>query len=119
MNEKNIIEITSEGLTYMDENGERQFIDFAACYQRYADQWSEPVYLKKFKEANPTRSDEELEASIEWMRKHKEVGGRDFTVPFIEFYTDPPTKFYFASRDEYDKVVYLVRKAKWRLFDWA
>jgi hypothetical protein len=119
MDEKNIFEITSEGLTYMDETGKWQFIDFAGCYQRYADQWSDPVYLKGFKEVNSTRSDEELEASIKFLRTVKEIGGRDFSIPFIALYTDPRTEFYFSSRDEYDKVVYLVRKAGWRLMDWA
>lgn len=119
MNEKNIIEITSEGLTYLDENGERQFIDFADCYQRYLDRWNDPVHLKRFKEGNPTRSDEELEASLKRIRAYKEVGGRDFSVPYIEFYTEPPTRFYFSNLDEFYKVQYLLKKAGWRTFDRA
>jgi len=119
MNEKNVIELTSKGLAYMDENGERRFIGFAVCYQRYVNEWSDPVKLKRFKEANPGRSDDELEASINYMRTVKEIGGRDFTIPGIAFYTDPLTEFNFLSRDEYDKVVYFVRKAGWRLRDWA
>jgi hypothetical protein len=119
MDEKNIIEITSEGLAYMDENGERQFIDFVLCYQKYVDQWNDPVNLKAFKEANPTTSNDELEASIEWMKTHKEIGGRDYTVPLVVFYTEPLTEFYFSSQDEHEKVVYLVKKAGWKLRDMA
>jgi hypothetical protein len=119
MDEKNIIEITSEGLTYVDENGERQFIDFAVCYQRYLDKWNDPTHVKRFKAANSTNSEAELEASLKRIRAHKEIGRRDFSVPYIEFYTEPPTRFYFSNRDEFYKVRYLVTKAGWKTFDWA
>jgi hypothetical protein len=119
MDEKNIMEITSEQLTYLDENGERQFINFAVCYQKYLDKWNDPTNVKRFKEVNLTRSDGELEASLERIKARKEVGGRDFSVPYIEFYTEPPTRFYFSNLDEFHKVEDLIRKAGWRIFDRA
>src|SRR5689334_17759805 len=100
MDEKNIIEITSEGLTYMDENGENQFIDFAVCWQHYLNTWNDPIKLQQFKEVNPSSTDEKLEENIKWMRTLKEIGGRDFAIPYIQFYTEPPTRFIFTSRLE-------------------
>lgn len=119
MNEKNILEITSEDLAFVDDNGGRQLVVFAECYQRYADQWSDPVRVKRFKEGNASMSDDELEASIKFLRAVKEIGGRDFSVPMIAFYTEPLIEFTFLNKDEYDKIVYAVRKAGWRLRDWA
>jgi hypothetical protein len=117
MDEKNIIEITSEGLLYLDEHKQKQFIDFAARYQRYLDNWNDPDHIKRFKEINQFFSDEELENSLKGIREYKEIGGRDFTVPLISFHTDPLIEFRFSSRDEYDKIVYFVRKTGLKLRD--
>lgn len=119
MDEKNIIEITSERLLYLNETGERHFIYFADCYQRYLDRWNDRDYVKRFKEGNPAINDAELEASLKRIRERKEVGGRDFSVPYIEFYTEPPTRFYFSNPDEFYKVEGLIRKARWKTFDRA
>lgn len=119
MNEKNIIEISSEGLLYLNEVGEKQFINFAGCYQRYLDQWNDPDNVRRFKEANPAFKDEQLDASLETIRKKKEVGWRDFSSLYIEFYTEPPIRFDFSNLDEFHRVEGLVRKAGWRTFDGA
>jgi hypothetical protein len=119
MNEKNIIEITSEGLLYLNENEETQFINFEDCYQRYLDRWNDPDNVRRFREGNPTRSDEELDASLERIRAKKEVGWRDFSVPYIRFYTEPPIRFDFSDITEFHSVEGLVRKAGWRTFDGA
>ena len=117
MNEANIIEITSEGLTYLNETDEKRFIDFADCYQRYLDRWNDPNNVKRFKEGNPSCSDEELEASLETIRSLKEVGWRRFSVPCVEFYTEPPIRFDFSNRAEFDNVVGPIRKLGWKTFD--
>lgn len=119
MHSENIIEVTSEGIRYLDENREEQFIDFAECYQRYLDGLNDPEHIKGFKEANPTRSDEELEANLNYCRSLKKVADRDFTVPYIEFYTQPRIRFNFPNRDEYDEVIWGIRKAGWRTYDMA
>jgi len=119
MSEKNIIEVNDEGILYLDEHGQKQFINFAACYQRYLDKWNDPDHIKGFKEINQFFSDEELEKALQVMREYREIGGRDFTVPYIEFYTDPPTRFTFSNSDEFRKVQYLARKAGWETFDRA
>jgi ribosomal protein L24E len=85
MNEKNIVEITSEGLMYLNEDGETQFINFADCYQRYLDRLNDPDHVRWFKTINHIFSDEELDASLEGIRAKKEVGWRDFSVPYILF----------------------------------
>jgi hypothetical protein len=119
MTEKNIIEITSEGLWYVNENEETQFINFENCYQRYLDRWNNPDHVGRFKEVNPGRSDEELNASLERIRARKEVGRRDYSVPYISFYTDPSIRFDFSDYTEFRRVEDLVQKAGWRTFDAA
>lgn len=118
MDETNIVEITSEGLTYVDEHEDSQYIEFAACYQRYTDGLCDPNTLKRYKEANPDRGEEWLKDRIEWMKTLKEIGYRDFTIPYIQLHTDPPTRFRFSSQEAYGKVLTLItKKAGWRLRD--
>lgn len=119
MNEKNIIEITSEGLLYLNEDEEKQFIDFAGCYQRYLDRLNDPDNERRFREGNPAFNDEELDASLKRIKAKKEVGWRDFSLLYIEFYTEPPIRFDFSNLDEFHRVKGLVRKAGWRTFDGA
>ena len=117
MNEKNIIEVTSDGLSYLDETGTERFIDFADCYQRHLDDWNDPDRVKRFKEANPKFSDAQLEASLKLIRSKKDIGVRNISVPCIVFFTEPPTQFTFSNRAEFDRVHTPIWRAGWRTFD--
>lgn len=117
MDEKAILELTSEGLAYVDENANRQFIDFEVCNLRYVEQWKDPVRRSRFNEINSGRTEQELEAVINRLKASKEIGSRDVTTTSIAFHTDPPAHFTFSNREEYDRIVYLIRKAGWHLFD--
>jgi hypothetical protein len=83
-----------------------------------------PVNLKQFQEINRL-SDEELEKSIARIKAHREVayrnfmGGRDDAKPYIQFHTEPPIRFEFATRREFDQICYSIKKAGWRTFDIA
>jgi hypothetical protein len=113
-----IREITPEGLTYVDEEGKLQFIDFEACYQKHMTAFMKPEHLERYKEIN-YMTDEDLQARLELMKDWKEIGGRDLygNPPYIEFYSDPPVRFEFADVNEFHRVRYLVHKGGWHTFD--
>ena len=118
MDETNIVELTTDGLRYLDDNGKESYIDFAACYQWYLDEWNDPENVRRYKELNSMFTDEELEKHLEVIRAIKEVGKRNFTVPYIEFYSDPPTRFDFSTQNEFYQVEGFIRKiARYHIFD--
>lgn len=49
MDSKQIQYITESGLTYLDENGEENFIDFALCYENYLKKYLSPENLAEIK----------------------------------------------------------------------
>ncbi|HEX2621086.1 MAG TPA: hypothetical protein VHL11_13085, partial [Phototrophicaceae bacterium] len=77
--EKRIISVTCDGIDYIDEQGNPQYVDFQRCY----DAW-----LVR----ENSRTDPYYDGQIdpEW----REVGHRDLldNPPYIEFYTDPITR---------------------------
>ncbi len=122
---QNIIRITEAGLTYTDENGQEQFIDFSVCYANYWARFTEKEHLQRFQQMN-NMNDEELAV---WLKKHeawKEVAQRDITGwsaeidhSFIQFHTTPPVQFTFATdnEDKYRWVMGEIWKFGWRVFD--
>jgi len=77
------------------------------------------------KELNPRSqwNDEDIKKYIEKVNQWKEVGRRNVLGvpwadgPYIEFHTDPPLRFEFATVDDYAKVRYLVEQFGWRTMD--
>ncbi|MCL4247772.1 MAG: hypothetical protein KJ065_06465 [Anaerolineae bacterium] len=122
MDGKQIQTVTSEGLTYLDENGDEKFIDFSACHERALAEFMEPNNLRYFQEIN-RYSAEQLEESIQKHKKWKVVADRNIlgepmgTTPYIEFYTEPPIRFEFATLDEYHKTRFLLERNGWRTRD--
>jgi len=125
MDGKQIREITAEGLTYQTENGDKVFIDFAVCHANYVQNMVSPGGIERMKELNPRSqwNDEDIKKYIEKVNQWKEVGRRNVLGvpwadgPYIEFHTDPPLRFEFATVDDYAKVRYLVEQFGWRTMD--
>ena len=119
----NIIEVTPSQLTYVDENQQKQVIEFAACYEQYLSRWSEPDRIEQFKKINML-DDERLEKSLTRLRQVKEIARRCplnppwcEDGPYIEFYTNPFTRFRFLATDIYGKILMLISEGGWRTFD--
>ncbi len=126
MDSKLIQNITESRLTYLDENGEENFIDFALCYKNYLKRYLSPENLAEIKN---NKTDEELEKYIERRKAWREIAVRNIlgarvesqawrsSVPYIEFYTDPPTLFEFTEQEDFQKIRWAIEKAGWKTFD--
>ncbi len=103
---KKVESIFDEGLEYIDDSGNKQWIDFNACYNEY---------LRQREALGELYTAERREIDKKWRR----IGNRDLSAspPFIEFFTQPVTRFNFDSDDEFHKVRFQIKKAGWRTFD--
>jgi hypothetical protein len=120
MDGKQIQEVTAEGIRYVDDSGNEQFIDFEACYQNYVRRRTSAEHWEGFKQLNHL-TDADWDDHVEWVKSHKLVGARNILgcggSPFLEFYTEPPTRFEFTVLDEFHRVCYLMRKVGWHTND--
>lgn len=108
--------VTQEGLFYLDESGEEAFIDFAECCERRLAEFMRPENLKKFREANPGSTKEELDESIEGQKNWKIVGYCDtsMTPHYLTFYADPSIHFEFSTLAELLQVrAFMRRNGRW------
>ena len=104
---KEITNITSDGINYVDEEGNQQFIDFQSCHQNNL--------MDREKRLGGKYTDEEREF---WQRA-KYVGVR-FALsdpPTIEFYTVSRIRFEFPTKDRLYEVLVGIKKAGWRTND--
>lgn len=104
---KEITNITPDGINYVDEEGNQQFIDFESCHQNNL------LDIEKRLGAKYTEEEKEF-----WQRA-KYVGVRYALSdpPTVVFYTIPPTEFEFPTRDRLSEVLVGVKKAGWRTRD--
>jgi hypothetical protein len=104
---KEITNITSEGIYYIDEEGNAQFIDFAICHQNYV------MSIQKSMGSRFTEKDKEF------YKTWKSVGVRHpfGTPPTIWFYSDPPVKFEFHTQETCLGILGRIKKAGWRTTD--
>lgn len=104
---KEITKITQDGIDYIDDEGNQQFIDFEVCFQNN---------LKEKEKSTGSRNPEERRKLYQRM---KYVGVR-YTFgepPSIVFYTVPPTEFKFPTLDELYEVAYGIKKMGWKTND--
>lgn len=125
MDGKQIRGISPEGLVYLTESGHEAFIDFSVCHTNYIRQMTSPEGIERMKELNPqSRWDAEgVNRYVEKVTRWKEVGRRNVLGapwadgPYIEFHTQPPIRFDFATADEYAKVRHSMEQFGWRTMD--
>jgi hypothetical protein len=122
MDGKQIKEITPKGLMYIDDTGVEQFINFAKCYEIYVQEMLSPEHWEQHKQLN-NKSDEDWDAYVEWIQRHKLVADRNILTPpwadgpYIEFYTKPPIRFKFDTTEEFRKIYGLIHEAGWTTSD--
>lgn len=104
---KEITSITSDGISYSDDEGNLQYIDFKSCHQNF------------LIDEEKTWGSDYTEDRKEFYQASKYVGIRlTFRVPpAIEFYTVPRTNLEFPTRERLYEVAYKIKKAGWRTRD--
>lgn len=114
--------LTAQGISYLDDEDDEQFIDFQQCYENHlADMASDSVW-QVVKELNK-KTDVYRDEYIQRLRNAKQIGDRNILTfpwedgPYIEFYTIPPIRFKFGSVDEWSTILNGIRRAGWRTFD--
>ena len=126
MHATQIQNITSSGLVYTDEDGNEARIDFSQCYANYIERNSQPEYLKQMRESNHWNhadKEEYLEGLKEW--REVAAGSVDgfrwsdspVNGPCLEFYTQPPVRFVFASEDKFYEGWGTLKRFGWRTID--
>jgi len=104
---KEITNITSDGINYVDEEGNQQFIDFESCSQNYV------MRMEKIRGSSFTDEDRAF-----WQRG-KFVGLRVTfrQPPALELYTEPRIYFEFPTSDDVWKVASMIKKVGWKTND--
>ncbi|MBZ0289269.1 MAG: hypothetical protein K8I30_16740 [Anaerolineae bacterium] len=114
--------VTSVGISYLNDEGFAQFIDFAECYANYVQMRTSPEYWEQLKRVN-NKSDADWEWHIERVKKWKEIGIRQPLTPpwadgpYIEFHTEPPIRFKFSNEEDYRAVMTKITYTEWKTFD--
>jgi hypothetical protein len=122
MDGKQIKAVTPQGISYLDDEGFAQFIDFAECYANYMRKITSPEYWERIKQLN-NFTDADWERHVQRMKNWKEIGARQPLTPpwadgpYIEFHTDPPIRFKFDSKEEYGNVITAIMQTGWKTFD--
>lgn len=118
MDGKQIKDITPEGLSYIDDEGKEQFINFSECYASYVQKSTSPEYWERIKRLN-NFTDADWDDHLERVQLWREVGKRDMigNPAYMEFNTTPPTRFTFATWDEFLETQQTIERAGWQTFD--
>jgi hypothetical protein len=116
---KRIQTITAEGLTYLTDDGEEAFIDFRVCHTNDFNRHTTPKNIEQMKAWNPQDNWDEdgVKEYIERVKSWRKVANRNILELYIEFYTDPPIRFDFATVEEFHAVRSRLEKLKWYTFD--
>ena len=104
---KEITSVIPNGINYVDEEGNQQFIDFESCHQN------------NLMDVEKRWGSQYTDEAREFWQRAKYVGIR-FTLsdpPAIEFYTVPRIRFEFSTRDRLYEILTGIKKAGWRTND--
>jgi hypothetical protein len=122
MDGSQIKSVSAEGLSYIDQAGEEIFIAFSDCYENYVKRRLTPEIWQRYQELNRKYADD-WDSYVAWVRERHEVGIRQVLTPpwadgpYIEFHTEPPTRFQFRTEEEYSQVLLVIHEAGWQTFD--
>jgi hypothetical protein len=93
-----ILHVGEAGLEYVDEYGDTRFVDFEVCNQNAA---RHLLY-------NP---------SIGCVaRRNTMRGWPDEVVDYVEFFTEPVTKFVFDSDEDFSRLRWRIEQVGWKVF---
>lgn len=99
-----------------------EFIDFSECLENYASTHYSSDNLRRMQELNQW-DDEQSEKYRRASYTCRLVADRNIleppwdTGPYIEFYTDPPTRFNFDSKEEFHTVRMTLEQYGWQTHD--
>lgn len=120
-------EVRQDGIVYIDDAGDEQFIDFELCYQNYLKQQLSPESIESYKALNNKTDDdvpEHIERTKNWRAiADRNVLGDDFmsganNPPYFEFYTKPRVRIEFKNRERLNLMRALIEsKFRWRTSD--
>jgi hypothetical protein len=116
-----ILEIRADGIEYVDDEGKRKFIEFAACHENYVERVTSRDYWEQLK-VSSKKTDDDFQGHVDRANNWKEVGARQILGPpwddgpYIEFHTKPPVRFYLTEQ-QYGQVVGKIHKLGWKTFD--
>jgi len=103
-------------LIYLDDSGKRQTIVYQHCYDNYFAKWTHPDFWEQFKNWNQL-TDDDYDEHLERLKERREIAMRDITQLYIEFHTQPPVSFEFATLDDYYNVLRPISEIGWMTFD--
>jgi hypothetical protein len=90
-----IIHVSEAGIEYVDEYEDTRFIDFDVC------SLNAPKYLQ-------------YSAALHHVARRNEVKGwPENSVYYVEFFTEPPTKFVFDNEDDVARLCWRVEQMGW------
>jgi hypothetical protein len=93
-----IIHVGEAGIEYVDEYGDTRFIDFDVCSQ------NAPRHLQ-------------YSAAVQHVGRRNTVKGwPDSAVSYVEFFTEPATKFVFEDEDAVSRLCWRVEQMGWKIF---
>jgi predicted RNA-binding protein with RPS1 domain len=119
--------VTELGLEYIDENGNPKFIDFKICRQNsveilnytglgleYSDENGNPKFID-FKICR--QNSVEILNYPEFVAVRNIIGYPYGTAPYIEFFTEPLTKFVFNRKEIFRGLHMQMKETGWLTFD--
>ena len=122
-------ETRQDGIVYIDNEGDEQFIDFEVCYQNYLQRRLSPEAIESYKKAN-NLTDDDLPEYFEHLKNWQVIGGRnysgdrsgsgEYSLPYLDFFVQPTIRVEFPNQYEFLKIERtLARKFKWRTIDYT
>jgi len=129
---KQVKELRQDGIVYLDDAGNEQFIDFETCYQRYLAWQLHPEHLEAMK-IRSQMTDDALDEYVQrlknprwkYIANRNVLGNQDIKgsfidkgAPYFEFYSAPAIRIEFATQDElWQMREKLEHTFKWRTND--
>lgn len=106
--------VTELGLEYIDENGNPKFIDFKICRQNSGKFFTYPEYVPVRNIIGEPCQDE---LPCQYVAIRNIVGDPYGTAPYMEFLTEPLTKFVFNRKENFCELRWQMEETGWLTFD--
>ncbi len=106
--------VTEFGLEYIDENGNLKFIDFKICCQNSGKFFTYPEYVPV---RNIIGEPCQYELRCQYVAVRNIIGDPCGTAPYMEFLTEPMTKFVFNRKENFRELRWLIEEKGWLTFD--
>jgi predicted RNA-binding protein with RPS1 domain len=106
--------VTELGLEYIDENGNPKFIDFKICCQNSGNFFTYPEYVPV---RNIIGEPGQYELRCQYVAVRNIIGDPCGTAPYMEFLTEPMTKFVFNRKENFRELRWLIEEKGWLTFD--